>query len=82
MNIYTGELQRFDEYDEMRRALEDLYKVPKSLEKEANKELGNKACTVVDLSKDTPLTRWAIAKQRSKNPAQKKSQKKARRANR
>jgi len=36
--------------------------VPEELQEEANRELGDKDSTFVDLNKDTPLTKWAAIK--------------------
>ena len=68
MNVETGDLyidketaeamlrEKNDEFD---KELKKLREVPEHHAKEAFKELGGKDHVKVDLSKNTPLTRWA-----------------------
>ncbi len=88
MNVRTGELFRMD--PEMEKELaerffqenEDFQPVPDEFNEEVEKELnGNDRC-FVDITKETPLTKWAKAQKKAKSKAKRKLVKKSRRMNR
>lgn len=86
MNVETGELFNAEEakhiLEKMMENDEDTSKIkpiPRRLEKEAKRELGEKSKTVVDMSKKTPLTKWAHGEHsRLNKPSTKRKRKIAR----
>lgn len=60
MNVETGDLYKDLEAARAEKAeIRELREVPEHHAKEAFRELAGKPHTKVDLSKNTPLTRWA-----------------------
>lgn len=91
MNVDTGELVRINEAavrggpmsEEAQEFLKKQFTpVPKELEGYANEELGDKDRVIVDMSKATPLTRWAHAERDNKKKKKNKLAKASRKANR
>lgn len=79
MNVDTGLLLRIAEQG---RNI-GMTIVPKELAKEAEKELEDKEEVVVDMTKDTPLVRWAKSQQHKPSAKNRRSmQKKSKRINR
>ena len=86
MNVDTGEILRLKSLLADAETIPEGFKiVPDDLSGEAEKELGDKDRTVVDMTKDTPLVNWAKnqrvikSKKRSNLP---KMQKQSKRRNR
>jgi polyhydroxyalkanoate synthesis regulator phasin len=83
MNVETGELFNSEE---AREIMEEMLKkgqdtsvirpVPKRLEKEAKEKLGGKNKTVIDMSKQSPLAKWANKEHSRLNRPSKKRKRK------
>lgn len=62
MNCNTGELRRFNESlsnEEREAFFREFIEVPRNLQAEAEKELGDKDGVFVDMKKASPLVDWA-----------------------
>lgn len=95
MNTDTGRLVDLNQYDELKTAFEkdgkslkeimqeqNLTQVPEKLKAEAEKCLGDKSEVMVDMTKDTALTRWAKTEQQRKKKNKRKIAQKSHRRNR
>ena len=82
MNVDTGELRRMrSKEDELELIKQGFDPVPKRHRKEVAKELGDKQSTIVDMKKDTPLTKWANKERAKKKKRVAKIAKASRRRN-
>lgn len=79
MNRDTGELRHLLADQEIPT---NFTPVPNDLVKEANKELGGQSSVMVDMTKDTPLVRWAKQSKPAKKRNHIKQAKESRRNNR
>jgi len=83
MDVATGKLYRINSAEELMELKEmfgeALQFVPNEHEEEAEVELGDKECTIVDMNKDTPLTAWAKQKKKSNKKKMTKQSKKVNR---
>lgn len=61
MNVNTGELFRLDgeTLEKLLRLNGEIHPVPDELLDEVEKELAGKDRTIVDMTKNTPLVKWA-----------------------
>jgi len=86
MNVDTGELISGNLLETFSDLLKEKYQqVPDELAEEANRELDGKDKTVVDMTKETQLVKWAKTQQGAKNKKHsnlKKMQKTSKRKNR
>jgi hypothetical protein len=65
MNIDKNELSRLSIMPS-EEELKSMFIIPEELEEEANGLLGDKEKVKVDMTKDTPLIRWAKDKKKQK----------------
>lgn len=76
MNCDTGRLIKLLEGQELP---EGFMEVPKELEEEAYKQLGENKSVIVDMERDTPLTEWARGNRKERRKKEKKRCKRQRR---
>ncbi|WP_342422928.1 hypothetical protein [Paenibacillus sp. FSL E2-0178] len=72
MNIDTGELIRLKQSQPVSGG---FVPIPRELQREANKQLGDNESVIVDLSSNGPLSKWAKALRKKRRKAARESRK-------
>jgi hypothetical protein len=72
LNIDTGELIRLKQSQPVSGG---FVPIPRELQREANKQLGDNESVIVDLSSNGPLSKWAKAQRKKRRKAARESRK-------